>query len=164
LPAAFPLVIVGDGPLRERLEAAASASHLNNIRFSGRLPRNEVYKAMKKAAFLIVPSLWNEPFGLVLAEAFACGIPVLGARVGAIPEMLEHEVTGLHFTPDDPDDIAKKVAWAWEHQAELAVMGHSARRVYEGKYTARANYRLLMEIYASAIDGTNRKRAIRTAA
>ena len=164
LPKAIPLVIVGEGPSRERLRAEVSAARTNDIRFAGRLERNEVSEAMKKAAFLIVPSVWNEPFGLVLAEAFACGTPVIGARVGAIPEMLDHEVTGLHFAPGDPDDLAAKVAWAWKHQSEMAAMGQSARRVYEEKYTARANYRLMMEIYASAIDRTNRDRALRAAA
>ena len=107
---------------------------------------------MKKAAFLVVPSVWYEPFGLVVAEAFACGTPVLGAFVGAIQEMLDDQVTGLHFAPGDPDALAKKVAWAWGHLPELAAMGKAARRVYENRYTANANYDLLMDIYASAID------------
>jgi len=78
--------------------------------------------------------------------------------------MLEHEVTGLHFAPGDPDDLAKQVAWAWEHPAHLAAMGKSARRVYEEKYTARANYASLMEIYASTINRSKRNRALRATA
>jgi glycosyltransferase involved in cell wall biosynthesis len=147
----IPLVIAGDGPLRHRLEADVEKKGLKCIRFTGDLRRDQVYDAMKKARFLVVPSIWHEPFGLVIAEAFACGTPVLGAFAGAIQDMLEDQVTGLHFAPGDPDALAQKVSWAWGHLPELAVMGKAARRVYENRYTADANYHLLMNIYASAI-------------
>jgi glycosyltransferase involved in cell wall biosynthesis len=160
LPIAVPLLIVGDGPLRGQLAADIARGCLNNIRFAGPLSRSEVYKAMKKAAFLVVPSVWQEAFGLIVAEAFACGTPVLGSRIGGIPEMLEDEATGLHFTPGDSDDLAKKVAWAWKHGPELAAMGKAARRVYEAKYTARTNYGSLMRIYASARNNLDEERTV----
>lgn len=167
LPSAVPLVIAGDGPMRHGLEAEVARKGLQGVKFVGRLGRNEVHDAMKKAAFLVAPSIWYEPFGLVVAEAFACGTPVLGAAVGAIEEMLDDGVTGLHFAPGDPEGLAKKVAWAWEHLRELAAMGKAARRAYEDRYTADANYSLLMKIYDSAIDANarrNRNRALRAAA
>jgi len=167
LPTAVPLVIAGDGPMRHRLEAEVARKKLQCVHFAGQLRRDEAYDAIKKAAFLVVPSIWYEPFGLVVAEAFACGTPVLGAFVGAIQEMLDDQVTGLHFAAGDPDALAKKVAWAWGHLPELAAMGKAARRVYENRYAANANYHLLMNIYASAIDTHTRfkrNRPLRTAA
>jgi glycosyltransferase involved in cell wall biosynthesis len=167
LPIGVPLVIAGDGPLRRRLEAEVERTGLRSVRFTGRLTRDEVYELMKNAAFLVVPSIWHEPFGLIVAEAFACGTPVLGASVGAIQEMLDDQVTGLHFAPGDPDALAKKVAWAWEHPSELARMGKAGRRVYEDRYTAKANHNLLMSIYASAIEahiGSGQARSLRIAA
>jgi len=152
LPSAVPLVIAGDGPLRQRLEEEVTEKGLRSVRFVGRLKRDEANGAIKRAAFLVVPSIWYEPFGLVVAEAFACGTPVLGAFVGAIEEMLEDHVTGLHFAPGDPDALAKKVSWAWEHLPEMAAMGNAGRRAYEDRYTAKTNYQMLMEIYASAIE------------
>jgi glycosyltransferase involved in cell wall biosynthesis len=152
----IPLVIAGDGPLRQHLEAEVEKRGLRCIHFAGDLRRDQVYDAMKKAAFLVVPSIWHEPFGLVIAEAFACGTPVLGAFAGAIQDMLEDQVTGLHFAPGDPDALAQKVAWAWGHLPELAAMGKAGRRIYENRYTAETNYDLLMNIYASAIDTHNK--------
>jgi glycosyltransferase involved in cell wall biosynthesis len=152
LPFAVPLVIAGDGPMRSQLETEVARKGLSRVHFAGRLKRQEAYDAMKKAAFLVVPSIWNEPFGLVVAEAFACGTPVVAARVGGIPEMLEDQVTGLHFTPGDPEELAKNIAWAWTHAADVAAMGKTARQVYENRYTANTNYDLLMRIYDSAID------------
>jgi glycosyltransferase involved in cell wall biosynthesis len=167
LPSEVPLVIAGDGPMRPRLEAEVTRMGLHCVRFAGQLRRDEVYDVMKKAAFLVVPSIWYEPFGLIIAEAFACGTPVLGAFIGAIQDMVDDQVTGLHFVPGDPDALAKKVAWAWEHLPELAAMGKASRQVYEDRYTATANYHLLMDIYASAIEAhvrSKHNRSLRTAA
>ena len=167
LPSAVPLVIAGEGPMRSRLEAEVASRRLHSIHFAGRLKRGEAYDAMKKAAFLVVPSVWNEPFGMVVAEAFACGTPVLGAFAGAIQEMLDDQVTGLHFTPGDPHALAKSVTWAWGHLPELVAMGKSARRVYQDRYSANTSYERLMTIYASAIDAhtsSKRNRSLRSAA
>jgi glycosyltransferase involved in cell wall biosynthesis len=167
LPSGIPLLIAGDGPIRHRLETEVAGKGLQDIHFAGQLNREEVYDAMKKAAFLVVPSIWYEPFGLIIAEAFACGTPVLGASAGAISEMVEDQVTGLHFPPGDSDALAQKVIWAWKHAPELAEMGKAARRSYEDRYKANANYHLLMNIYASTIDTHSkfkRNRPLRTAA
>jgi glycosyltransferase involved in cell wall biosynthesis len=152
LPSSVPLVIAGDGPLRSLMELEVESKGLRSIRFAGQLRRDEVNDLIKKAAFLIVPSVWDEPFGLVIAEAFACGTPVIGASVGAIPDMLEDQVTGLLFAPGNPISLASKIQWAWDHLPQLETMGKAARKAYESRYTANINYRLLMDIYASAID------------
>ncbi|MGB8324199.1 MAG: glycosyltransferase, partial [Candidatus Acidiferrum sp.] len=131
---------------------------LQDVRFTGRLTRNEALAAMKKAAFLVVPSVWYEAFGLVVAEAFACGTPVLGASVGAIREMLDDHMTGLQFAPDDSEGLAIKVAWAWQHSAQLEAMGRAGRRVYEDRYSAEVNYKLLMNIYDSAVEAHGRRK------
>jgi glycosyltransferase involved in cell wall biosynthesis len=152
LPSAVPLIIVGDGPLRPQLEAKVVDKGLRSVRLVGRLRREDAYAAMKRAAFLVVPSNWYEPFGLVIAEAFACGTPVLGASVGAIQVMVDDHVTGLHFAHGDSSDLAAKVTWAWTHPQALAEMGRTARRAYEARYTPAENYQSLMKIYACAID------------
>ncbi len=151
-----PLLIAGDGPMRHRLEAEVASRGIPCVRFVGQLNRRQAYEAIKKAAFLVVPSLWPEPFGLVVAEAFACGTPVLGAYIGALQEMVEDQKTGLHFASGDPAALAQKVAWAWRHSHEMASMGKTARRIYEERYTAATNYELLIRIYESSIDTHSR--------
>ena len=66
-------------------------------------------------------------------------------------EIVDDRVTGLHFNPNDPQDLAEKVEWAWNHPSELAKMGRAARRKYEADYTPEKNYSQLMEIYEQAI-------------
>jgi glycosyltransferase involved in cell wall biosynthesis len=163
----IPLVIVGQGPLRQSLEAEVSSKQLHGVHFAGQLKRDEVYAAMKNAAFLIVPSVWEEPFGMIIAEAFACGTPVLAAAVGAIQDMVDDQVTGLRFASNDAHALTKKVQWAWDHPSQMAEMGKAARRAYERSFTGNTNYQLMMNTYASAIETHFRskpKRALRTAA
>jgi glycosyltransferase involved in cell wall biosynthesis len=147
----IPLEIVGDGPLRAELEAQSEKLGLQQVNFRGRLSLHETRSLMKQAALLIVPSLWYETFSLNIAEAFACGTPVLCSRLGAMRENVADQRTGLHFTPGDATDLAEKVEWAWHHSRELAEMGKQARREYELRYTPEVNYSQLMNIYSHTV-------------
>jgi glycosyltransferase involved in cell wall biosynthesis len=147
LQPAVPLVIVGEGPERKSLEVEVSSRGLSNVEFRGWLPADRTMKAMKDAAFLIVPSLWYEGFPMIIAEAFACGTPVICSRIGALEEIVGDQRTGLHFGPGDVDDLASKIEWSASHPSEIAVMGKAARLEYETHYTAEQNYRMLMQIY-----------------
>lgn len=145
------LKIIGDGPLRTSLEAQAAERGLSNVTFCGRLSRDETIAMVKGARFQIVSSLWYEGFPMVIAEAFACGVPVLCSRLGGMQEIVTDHCTGRHFIPGDSQDLARKVEWAWNHPAELAEMGRAARRKYEMDYTAERNYSLLMQIYEQTV-------------
>jgi glycosyltransferase involved in cell wall biosynthesis len=147
----IPLVIVGDGPLRADLEAEAAIRNLQHVTFRGRLTTGETRAAMKQAAFLIVPSLWYEAFSLNIAEAFACGVPVVCSRLGAMQENVSDGRTGLHFNAGDAEDLAAKVDWARTHSLELAAMGRKARREYERRFSAEVNYSQMMEIYEQTV-------------
>ena len=153
----IPLSIVGDGPMRAELEKQLASRNLPSICFRGRLPSERVASAIHGARFLIFPSEWYEGFPMTLAESFACGVPVICSRLGAMREIVEDGQTGLHFTPGDAEDLAKKVQWAWNHPEEIERMGEAARREYERKYTAEKNYPRLMEIYQEAISRNERR-------
>ena len=64
-----------------------------------------------------MPSEWYEGCPVVIIEAFCQGLPVIALRLGAMAEMVEDGVTGLHFRPGDADDLAAKVHWADRHPA-----------------------------------------------
>jgi glycosyltransferase involved in cell wall biosynthesis len=151
LPAQYPLQIVGDGPDRAAMEAQALDLQLSGITFRGRLSRDAVIETMKRAQFIIVPSVLYEGLPMNIVESFACGTPVLCSRLGGLEEIVHDQLTGLHFNPGDPEDLANKVAWAWNHRLELNKMGRAARTKYETDYTAEKNYSLLMGIYEQAL-------------
>jgi FkbM family methyltransferase len=143
----IPLRVLGDGPERAQLESRAKAAGLDNISFLGHLSRQETWEMIGKAKCLIVPSECYETFALTIAEAFACGTPVICSRLGAMQEVVDDGRNGLHFTGGDADDLAGKVDWAWSHPRELQWMSMEGRREYEAKYTAEKNYEALCHIY-----------------
>jgi glycosyltransferase involved in cell wall biosynthesis len=97
--AGMPLVLVGGvydqayfsrevAPVLEPLRAAGRAD------YRGQQPRSRIWELMAGASAVLVPSHWDEPFGLVPCEAQACGAPVVGYAVGALPEVVAHSETG----------------------------------------------------------------------
>jgi glycosyltransferase involved in cell wall biosynthesis len=146
----IPLKIVGDGALFEQVKRRASQLKLSNVTFEGRLPREQAIQAIKASRFLIVPSECYENCPMNIAEAFACGVPVIASALGAMEKMIDDGRTGLHFTPRDRAELARKVDWAWTHPDDMREMGKQARREFEAKYIAETNYPQLMEIYQRA--------------
>jgi glycosyltransferase involved in cell wall biosynthesis len=148
----YPLRVIGDGPLRNDLQSEISRSGLSNVRLDGHLPRGKSLKIMQGARVLILPSNCYENFPMTIAEAYACGTPVIASRLGAMQEIVHDGRTGLHFTPGDADDLAQKVEWAWAHPDDMHRMGRNARAAFEAKYTAEKNYATLRAIYESVIN------------
>lgn len=150
-PIELPLKIVGDGPLRDRLQAQVEQAQLGDrIEFLGRQNKDTVLQLMRQAQVLVFPSIWYEGFPLTISEAFACGLPVIVPQLGSMAEIVHPGQTGLHFIPRDADDLANQLHWASTHPAELATLGKQARQQYEALYTPEANYDQLMAIYQQA--------------
>ncbi|MBW4630349.1 MAG: glycosyltransferase family 4 protein [Iphinoe sp. HA4291-MV1] len=149
----IPLKIVGDGPLDEVLRQQVQTKGLGeNITFLGRQNKATVLELMYNAKFLIFPSIWYEGFPLAIAEAFACGLPVIAPKLGSMAEIVEDGLTGLHFEAGNSLDLAAKINWAITHPEVLDTMEINARCTYESKYTPEANYKQLMEIYNQVIN------------
>src|SRR5580698_10174909 len=105
------LLIIGDGPLRKRLQAlAASLDMRDRVEFLGALPHTEVLACMRKAAMLALPGVRTatgreEGLGMVLLEAAATGLPIIGSRVGGIPECIVEGKTGFLVPERDADAL-----------------------------------------------------------
>jgi len=136
---------IGNGP------DAAVLSGIRGVHLHGPKPSVEVYAAMSRAAYLLMPSIWYENFPRVLVEAFACGLPVITSRLGAMAELVQDGHTGLLVKPGDAADLADKIGWAQTHPAEMRDMGLAARRHYENNYTGEVNFSRLSAIYRDAI-------------
>ena len=121
------LVIAGDGPVRNDLERQAVELGVSNlIDFLGWVNPETVPALMNRATLVVMPSRWEEAFGLVALEAALMARPVVATRVGGLPEVVAHEQTGLVVEKDDHQALAGAIAFLLEH-AEVAVkMGKSA--------------------------------------
>lgn len=144
-PLAEPLQVAGEGPLQPLLAAAPGT------RLLGPQPAAQVYRLMGAARALVLPSIWYENFPRTLVEAYACGLPVIASRLGAMATLVQPGETGLLFEPGDAADLARTLAWALAHPDAMARMGLQARRHYEATLTGAANHGQLLQIYEEAL-------------
>ena len=139
------LRVAGDGPEAGLLDGVAGVTRL------GSLPGEAVRGEMSHALALVVPSICYENFPRTIAEAFACSLPVIASRIGALADIMRDGETGLLFDPGNPRDLADKLAWSLANRERMAEMGRNARAQYEAEFSAEVNYRRLMEIYGSVL-------------
>ena len=110
----MPLVIIGDGPLRPRLEQTARELALRHVSFLSTQPAGLVRYWMNRARVFCVPSVTvdsgaSEGFGMVFAEAQAMGLPVASFATGGIPEAVVHGETGLLARERDTAGLAHNI-------------------------------------------------------
>jgi glycosyltransferase involved in cell wall biosynthesis len=103
------LLVLGDGPDRERLERLSGELGLNGrVRFAGAVPRAEVLRRLAGAEALVLSSDW-ENFPHTAVEALALGTPLLATAVGGVPEVVVDGENGLLVPPSDPAALAAAI-------------------------------------------------------
>ena len=123
----LPLRILGDGPLREALEGRKLELDLDDVRFEGFQEPDRLREILAGALFVAVPSEWYENYPYAILEAFALARPVLGARIGGIPELVRDGETGWTAAPGDPVSFAEGLAALMADPAKADSMGRAAR-------------------------------------
>jgi glycosyltransferase involved in cell wall biosynthesis len=146
----LPLQMAGDGPLAPEVQKASR--EMESVTWLKYLPRAEILERMKNASVLILPSTWYEGFPMIVAEAFAAGLPVIASNLGSLSSIVDHHRTGLHFEAGQASSLVEAVRWWLAHPAEAILMRSQARLEYETRYTAEVNYQQLMQIYQAALD------------
>ncbi len=145
--------VIGSGPL-ERIVAAHP-----QVRWLGWQDQNVVREHMGAASYVVLPSIGYEQFPLVIAEAYACGTPVVASRLGALEELVHDGQNGLLFAPGDAAALAEKLAFVANHPDRMRQMGDNARAHYELKYTPERNYEQLIAIYTLALSQQRMEKA-----
>jgi glycosyltransferase involved in cell wall biosynthesis len=110
-----------------------------------------------RSRIVVVPSKWFEGFRNVIAEAMACGKPVVAARIGAIPEIVDEGVTGLLFEPGNDQDLSEKIQFLSDRPQKCQEMGRAALRKARTDYGEERFYDLLTSIYKKATQIGNRE-------
>lgn len=147
--------VVGSGPKYDAVKRAAP----NHLRVHGFVEDADLARMKQSAAFLVLPSIVYEGFPMVIAEAFAMGIPIIASRHGGMREIVRDGETGLHFDPGSADDLASKIRWASDNPDSMRAMSVNARKVYEERFSPTQSVRRLTEIYRDAIDEVSRRKA-----
>jgi glycosyltransferase involved in cell wall biosynthesis len=146
--------VIGIGPQQHEV---AGHPQLNML---GWLTHDEIYERMRRASYLVMPSIWYENFPRTLVEAYANSLPVIASHLGAMAELVEHGRTGLLFEPGAAHDLARHIAWAEAFPAKMRAMGDEARERYESRFTSERNYAELMAIYEDAIASAHLRVAV----
>ncbi len=124
------LVIIGtsdDHTYVETLRKSIRPDLEERIRFLGQLPQSQVAQHMAEASVLVIPSL-SEGLGRVIFEAMACQTPVIGSRVGGIPDMIQEGETGFLIPPGDASALARRLKWILKCPEKATEIGSSARK------------------------------------
>jgi glycosyltransferase involved in cell wall biosynthesis len=146
------LKIVGDGPERKNLEYLAAMLHLQDrVAFAGEQDAAAVGRTLREAALAVLPSLWVENCPMVALEALAAGTPVIGVRVGGIPDLIREGETGELFERGSARDLADTMVRALGDARWLRESRQRARHSAETEFSPERHYDRLMEIYESVI-------------
>jgi glycosyltransferase involved in cell wall biosynthesis len=128
------LLLVGDGEDRARLERqAAQLGIASRVRFAGAVPPEEIGPWLRASELFVRPSL-SEGLGSAFLEAMACGLPVIGTRVGGIPDFLEEGRTGLFCDPQQPSTIATAILRLLEDRPLAETIGRAGRELVRTRY------------------------------
>lgn len=150
----LPLVLAGNVPQEHQAWFEAHvAPHVDGkqIRYIGPVDDEAKNVLLGRARALLMPILWEEPFGIVMAEAMACGTPVLGLRRGAVPEVVEDGVTG--FVRDDVDGLVAAVA-------QIGSISRAACRArVERLFSDEAVIEGYLAVYGEMLSAMTRRRA-----
>jgi glycosyltransferase involved in cell wall biosynthesis len=145
-----PVVVVGDGPDRAKLEQRAQT--LPNVRVVGPAWGDDLAKWQHGARAVVVPSIWHENFPYVILQAFAASNPVIGAERGGIPELLAGGAHGWSFDPTDAAALARQMqAVQALPDAQIAAIGKVARDYTHLSFSDAAIYDRLTRIYTKVI-------------
>jgi len=103
------LKIAGTGPLENELRNFTYTNNISNVEFLGYKSGKDLTDLVENAYFIIVPSEWYENNPMTIIEGYAAGVPVIGANIGGIPEIIDDDSTGYLFTSADVADLIKIV-------------------------------------------------------
>jgi glycosyltransferase involved in cell wall biosynthesis len=133
------LVVIGGGPLEKELKAKS----YENVEFVGFKQWNDIIKLVGNARFAVVPSEWYENNPLSVIEAQCLGIPVLGAKIGGIPELIEEEKSGMTFESGNVNDLKEKILKMWNSTFDYKMIAEESQE----KYNAESYYKELIKVY-----------------
>jgi glycosyltransferase involved in cell wall biosynthesis len=144
------LSIAGNGPLMPVIREWAGGRE--SVDLLGVLDRDGCRDLIARSRAVVVPSAWEETFGLVVVEAMAGGVPVIAARHGSLPELVSDGLNGALFGPGDPGDLSSVLEGVAADPDRWRQLGAAARRTYEAQWDPEANLAQLIDIYRFAIE------------
>lgn len=142
-----PFRVVGTGPLEAELKQLSSELGLSKVEFCGFKKGDELQKLLGAASFTVIPSQWYENCPMSVLESFSMGKPVIGSRIGGIPELIADGVDGYIFEPGKVDELAEKIQVLWDAPQRRRKMGLEGRTKVETEYSPERYYDKILSAY-----------------
>jgi len=117
-----------------------------NIKFLGYKTGEELKKEIRKSMFVVLPSEWYENNPRTVLESFALGKPVIGSRIGGIPELVRDGITGYTFEVGNVEDLKEKIVYLVKNPQKVVEFGKNARKFVEENHNPEKYYEKLMEV------------------
>lgn len=153
------LYVIGTGPEKEKIKKFIEKNNIKNVKMLGFMQRNKIFDIIQKSRAVVVPSNWNEPFGMVIIEAFSKGVPIIASKIGSIPYIVDHNVNGILVDPGDKLKLKESINNIFYDNKLNKALGKNAYNKFNEYYTDIVNYNRLIEIYEELVgDKFDKKR------
>ena len=150
------LKIVGGGELEKDVIKFIDEHNMSNVELMGYLSGDTLFDVVKKSKFVFVPSEWYENNPMNVIESFALGKPVIGARIGGIPELIKEGFNGYLFESGNLDDLTNTIKRAESvSDDEYLRFANNARKFAEEHFNETKYYLELLKIYEELLIGKN---------
>lgn len=149
------LRVIGEGPERAALQRYVEENSLKNVRFEGMKGGAELRSLVQNSRFVVVPSEWYDNSPLVIYESFAYGKPVIGARMGGIPELIDHDRNGLHFEAGNVGELTDQISYLSNRPDLISEFGQQARRKAENEFEPETHYDRIYKWYEELVTASS---------
>lgn len=143
------LVVAGGGPLADEVRNWG-ATH-RSVDVVGVLPPEDAARLLRRAVAAVMPSQWEETFGLVAIEAMAAGVAPIAPARGSFPELVTDGFNGALFEPEDPAALAQVLGDVDRDPERYVEYGRQGRTTFETRFHPTANLEELLEVYRFAV-------------
>jgi glycosyltransferase involved in cell wall biosynthesis len=151
------LYILGTGPLENELSKRVQDEKLKHVKILGYKSGDELRELVRRAKFTVVTSEWHDNSPLVIYESLALGNPVVGARMGGIPELIEEGVDGFVYERGDLQTFVNHVNYLIQNPDKTMAMGINARQKAERLFGFEEHYKKLLELYNYTVSLVDQK-------
>lgn len=143
----LPLYIVGDGEAMSEVQKLIEENECEHIHLLGFKQGDELKELIQNSLCTVLPSEWYENCPMSILESYAYGKPVVGADIGGIPELIEHEKDGFLVPSGDGVALRECLLWIADNKDKVVEMGKIGRLKMETEFNADIHYERIMNVY-----------------
>ena len=147
----FEIRIAGRGDYLEEAQRIVEEERITNAKLLGFQTGGDLIRLIRECRFVVVPSEWYENCPMVVLEGFCAGKPVIGSKIGGIPELINHGEDGFLFEPGDADGLASHMRALIENPALSEEMGRKGRNKVDERFAMDKYMDALLGIYRSVL-------------